>query len=73
MKREYKVRIKLKTNNIWDTSSRVEEVREIREWVEQQCSWDPDNFEIKFHSMGNVMDVWFEHEQDAVMCTLRWA
>lgn len=73
MKREHRVRIKLKTNNIWDTASRVEEVKEIREWIGKQCLWDPDLFEIKFHSMGAVMDVWFEHERDALMCALRWS
>lgn len=73
MKREHKVRIKLKTNNIWDTTSRVEEVKEIRDWIGQQCGWDPDKWEFKIHSMGNVLDVWFEEERDAIMCALRWS
>jgi hypothetical protein len=73
MKREHRVRIRLLTNNIWDIDSRVDEVREIREWVCEQCEWDPDLFEIKIHSMGNVMDVWFENIEDALMCQLRWA
>lgn len=72
MNREHRVRIKLKTNNVWDIDSRVNEVRDIRDWVEEQCGWVDDRFEIKIHSMGGVMDVWFADEQDALMCTLRW-
>jgi len=73
MKRQHRVSIRLRTNNIWDVGSRVNEVREIREWVCEQCSWNQDLFEIKLHSQGAVMDVWFEDEQDALMCKLRWA
>jgi hypothetical protein len=73
MKRQHKVRIKLHTNDIWDITSRVNEVSKIRDWVGSQCGWDPDKFEFKIHSMGAIMDVWFEEKQDAVMCTLRWA
>ena len=72
MKREHLVRIKLRTNNIWDIESRVKEVSKIRNWVEKQCDWDPDNFEIKIHSMGNTMDIWFEDEKHATICALRW-
>lgn len=73
MKREHRVRIKLRTNNIWDTTSRVNEVCEIRDWVKEQCGWAEDRFEIKIHSMGAIMDVWFEDPADAVMCSLRWS
>ena len=73
MKREHRVQIKLKTNYIWDLDSRLDEVRTLREWICEQCTWDEDKFEIKIHSQGAIMDVWFENETDAVMCALRWA
>jgi hypothetical protein len=72
MKREHRVKIKLQTTNIWDLNSRVNEVGTIREWVKEQCNWDEERFEIKFHSMASVLDIWFENEQDAMMCALRW-
>jgi hypothetical protein len=73
MKRGYKVRIKLQSDDIWDIDSRVDEIREIRDWVNEQCDWSEDRFEIKIHQMGGVMDVWFENPQDAVMCSLKWS
>lgn len=73
MKRQHKVRIKLRTNYIWDIDSRVDEIREIRDWVNEQCGWIEDRFEIKIHSQGAIMDIWFEEERHAIMCTLRWA
>lgn len=72
MKRQHRVRIKLRTNDIWDIDSRVNEVREIRDWIGNQCHWDPDLFEVKIHSMGATMDVWFEEERHAVACALKW-
>lgn len=70
---QHRVQIKLKTNYIWDIDSRLEEVQTLREWICEQCDWDKDRFEIRIHSSGSIMDVWFENETDAIMCTLRWA
>jgi hypothetical protein len=72
-KRSHRIQIKLKTNNIWDVMSRVEEVVEIREWVEQQCEWNTDNYDFNFRSSTGIIDIWFEHERDAIMCALRWS
>ena len=73
MKRQHRVRIKLRTNNIWDLYSRIREVQEIRDWVNEQCGWIEDRFEIKIHQQGSTMDIWFEDPEDAVMCSLRWS
>ena len=72
MKRQYRVKIKLQTTNIWDLNSRIVEVSTIGKWVQKQCNWDEERFEIKVHSMASVLDIWFEDEQDAMMCALRW-
>lgn len=72
MKRQHRVRIQLRTNNIWDVRSRVEEIRDIRDWVNEQCGWQKDRFEIKIHSQGATMDIWFEEESHAVACALKW-
>ncbi len=73
MTRQHRVQIKLRTKSIWDVEARVEEVGEIRDWIKQQCGWDPDSYEIKFRSTDSILDVWFEDERDAIMCALRWA
>ena len=72
MKRQHRVSVKLR-NDIFDVESRVNKVREIRGWVNEQCGWTEDRFEGRIHSAGSIMDIWFEHEKDAVMCALRWA
>lgn len=71
MNREYRVRIKLLPVLFWDTTPQFIEVLAIKDWVTEQCNWNEDKFEIKIHSR-NIMDVWFEHEKDAVICALRW-
>ena len=73
MKRQHRVRIKLRTNNIWDIQSRVDEIRDIRDWVNELCGWEEDRFEIKIHQQGATMDIWFEDSKDAVVCSLRWS
>jgi hypothetical protein len=73
MKRQHRIQIKLRTNYIRDVVSRVEEVVEIREWVEKQCAWNSDNYDFNFRSSAGIIDIWFEHEQDAMLCALRWS
>ena len=72
MNREHRVRIRLKSNYLWNVESRVNEIREIRDWVNEQCGWTEDRFEVHIHSSGSIMDIWFENEKDAIMCALRW-
>lgn len=67
----HRVKIQLKTKDIWDVELRVREVSEIRDWVTEYVGWDQDRFEIQL-STGCIY-VWFENEQDAVMCALRWS
>lgn len=72
MTRQHRIQIKLRTNNIWDVESRVEEVVDIRKWVEKQCNWNSDNFDFNFRSSAGIIDIWFKDERDAIMCALRW-
>lgn len=72
MTREHLVRVKLKSKVLWDIESRIKEVQTIRDWVFEQCDWNVDRFEIKLHSQGSIMDIWFENEKDATICVLRW-
>jgi hypothetical protein len=50
----------------------VNEIREIRGWIIEHCDWDENRFDIKIHSSGSIMDVWFEDEKDASFFALRW-
>lgn len=68
MNKIYKVRIILETNS----STRIDQVRIIRDWVNEQIGWAENRFEIKTHSSGGSMDVWFEDSKDATLFSLRW-
>jgi len=68
----YKVNVKLRTTNLFDIESRINEVLVIREWVEQLVEYNEDLFEIRYRSSGESLDIWFEEEKHALMCELRW-
>ena len=64
--------VPLKTNNIFDTQTRLDEVKTIMEWVNELVEWDKSRFEVSYSSQGNGLTIWFRDEQDAVFCQLRW-
>lgn len=68
----YNVRIKLKTSNIFDIDTRVEEVKEIKEWIDAVTHWQPEQYDWKYLSSTAELDVWFKDERSATMCRLRW-
>lgn len=70
----HRVRLKLKTRNIWSIDERVSEVIQIRAWLDELTDWQPDAYTMKYYDNNDnpVIDVWFEHEQQAVACSLRW-
>lgn len=70
---EYKAIINLKTTDIWDIKSRLDEIEEIRDWIEEQVGWNKDKYVIQYKSSGQQLLVWFEEERDAMMCILRWS
>lgn len=70
MNKLHRVKIQLKTKDIWDVDSRVREVAAIRDWVTELAGWDDDRFEIQLSS--GCIYAWFEDEKQAVMCALRW-
>lgn len=66
------IQYKLKTKDIFDLDSRLAEVQEIREWICELVEWKEDLFEIRYHSSGSRLSIWFENEKHAIMCALRW-
>lgn len=69
---DFKVSIKLKTNDIFDVESRTAEVREIHEWIEQLVRWDSTQYRLRYKTLGYI-NVWFKQEKHAIFCSLRWS
>jgi len=68
----HKAIIPLQTSNMWDVESRILEIQGIREWIERLVEWDTSQFTIHYRTNGKELIVWFEQEEHALMCTLRW-
>jgi len=49
------------------------EVVEIKEWLDAQVNWQPDQYELKFLAHSNALNIWFKDEKHATMCKLRWS
>lgn len=79
----HRVRIRLKSDPglVWKPGAnmsalirdRIDEVKAIREWVDELVLWDKEQYEIDIHSSGTIMDIWFANEQHAALCALRWS
>lgn len=67
------VQIKLKTKDIWDIESRVTEIQEMKEWIDELVEWDKSKYSFNFHASGAKLVIWFEEQEHAIMCKLRWA
>ena len=65
------VQITLKSN-VLEISDRIAEIHNIRDWINELVYWDEDMYQIRFHSSGEKMIVWFEEEQHATAFALRW-
>ncbi len=71
--RQHKVKIQLKTRNIWDIESRLIEINELRTWLDELTEWQPDMYELRFHSSGARIVAWFADERHALMCALKYS
>lgn len=58
--------------DLLDVEYRVTRLREIRDWIDELVEWDTSLYEIKYHSSGQKMIVWFEHEEHAMLFKIRW-
>jgi hypothetical protein len=71
--RLHNVPVRLKTRIlIWNTEARLIELNELRAWLDEITEWQPDMYELKFHSSGRQCVAWFAEERHAVLCALRW-
>ncbi len=69
----HRVKIHLKTRDIWDLESRLIEVYEIRSWLDELTEWQPDMYELRFHSSGSQCVAWFADERYAMLCALKYS
>jgi hypothetical protein len=69
----HQAQVKLKTRSIWNIDDRITEVAQIRVWLDELTDWQPDAYSMKYYTKDNVIDVWFEQEQHAVACALKWS
>jgi len=68
----YRVSIQLNTTDIYDIDARVNEIRDLKDWVDQLVEWQPNQYSFNMIYAVSILDVWFKEEKHAVMCILRW-
>lgn len=66
------VQISIKSS-ILDINGRIRELSSIRDWINELVEWDETLYEIRFHSSGQKMIVWFEHNEHALLFKLKWS
>jgi hypothetical protein len=67
------VHIKLNTFDIYDIDSRMQELAEVREWISELVSWNEKMFAITYRGSEQKIIVWFEKDEHATLCALRWS
>lgn len=67
------IQISLRTTDMWDVDSRLKEIQDIKEWINELVEWDETLYSMRFHYSGQRMVVWFEHDEHAMLFKLRWA
>jgi hypothetical protein len=72
MELNYKVDVPLRTTDTYDIISRVDEVRTIIDWVDEQCEWDRNRYEAKILVTRAAIQFWFRDEHVALLTALRW-
>lgn len=68
----HRVKIHLKTADVWNIEDRIAEVHTIRYWVDELTEWQEDMYSVNIHNSAGIMDIWFKEENHAVLCALRW-
>jgi hypothetical protein len=64
--------VKLPDGNIYDITTRLEEIHMIRQWINELVGYDETKFEMRYMSSGDCIKIWFDDEKHAMLCTLRW-
>ena len=64
--------IKLTDNNIYDITSRLEEIHMIRQWINELVKYDETKYQMSYMATGDSIKIWFDDEKHAMLCQLRW-
>jgi hypothetical protein len=71
------VHIPLKAPGLFNVRDRLKEITEIREWIKELVAWDETQFKITTLSTYPAKEpkliVWFEQDEHATLCMLRWS
>lgn len=70
-KHDYRVQLKFKAG-LYNSEARLQQLNEIRAWLDELTEWQPDMYSLRFHSSGTIIDIWFLEENHAIMCALKW-
>jgi hypothetical protein len=71
--RLHNVPVKLKIRDWWQLEDRLIELNELRAWLDQITEWQPDMYELRFHSSGSQCVAWFADERHAMLCALKYS
>jgi hypothetical protein len=72
----YRVRVKLPWFDFLSDLSveqHTNDVRQMREWLDELVEWQPDMYSIRFFSQGASANVWFKEKEHAMLFKLGWA
>ena len=67
------IQIDLKINDLFDVEGRLARLQEIKDWIDELVEWDANLYEIRYHSSGQKMIVWFENVEHAMLFKLVWS
>ncbi len=45
-------------------------ITDVKEWSMEQCDWNDDKFHLSL--CDRYVEIWFEREETAFLCMLRW-
>lgn len=69
---DHYVSFPLTTQNIWDIEGRVDEIKSIRDWLDELTEWQDEAYTMSIHSSATRVTVWFKKEEHAFLCRLKW-
>lgn len=72
----YRVRVKLPWFDFLSDLSveqHTNDVRQMREWLDELVEWQPNMYSIRFFSQGTLANVWFKEKEHAMLFKLGWA
>jgi hypothetical protein len=50
-----------------------DDVKQMRDWLDELVDWQPDMYSIRFFSQGALANVWFKEKEHAMLFKLGWA